>query len=64
MIRVSAGQGPGEGEEGHPCQAAGGLGAGHRLLVGGAIGGWANCNGWNGIDGMVPNTSNTWKQRV
>ena len=35
-----------------------------RKLVGGAIGGWAHYNGWNGINGTVPNTSNTWKQRV
>jgi hypothetical protein len=21
----------------------------------------AHCNGWNGINGMVPNTSNKWK---
>lgn len=32
--------------------------------MGVAIGGWAHYNGWNGIHGMVPNTSDTWKQRV
>jgi hypothetical protein len=35
-----------------------------RRLVGGAIGGQAHCNGWNGIHGMVSNTSNIWKPHV
>lgn len=35
-----------------------------RRLFGGDIGGWAHFNGWNGMNGMVKNTSNTWKQRV
>ena len=26
-----------------------------RRLVGGAIGGWAHCNGWNGIHGTESN---------
>ena len=33
-----------------------------KRLVGGAIGGRAHYNGWIGVNGMVPNTSNTWKQ--
>jgi hypothetical protein len=33
-------------------------------LVGGAIGGWSNCNGWNGINSTVSNTSNIWKPHL
>jgi hypothetical protein len=32
-----------------------------RRLVGGAIGGWVYCNGWNGINGTV---SNMWFPNV
>uniref|UniRef100_A0A674A8E4 Syntaxin 12, like n=1 Tax=Salmo trutta TaxID=8032 RepID=A0A674A8E4_SALTR len=35
-----------------------------RRLVGGDIGGQALCNGWNGINGTVSNTSNIWKPHV
>ena len=33
-------------------------------LVGGAIGEWAHCNGWHGINETVSNISNIWKPRL
>jgi hypothetical protein len=39
----------------HGWFADGYFGLNQRKLVGGATGGWAHCNGWNGINGMELN---------